>query len=275
MKRMTRFLTFVVMTVLLFTVTSCGGGNDVDDDRPTFTVGMECAYAPFNWTENVKSDTNYPIDGTSFYAEGYDVQIAKKIADELGYRLVIKAIEWDGLIPALQAGQIDAIIAGMSDTAERRVNVDFTIAYYRSTHVLVMASNSQYVNGTTLNDFAGANVVGQIETLYDSLIDQLVGVNHLTPLADVPTIITSIKSKRADITILEEPVAKGVIETNPDLTYIKLSSGFNVSEEDVCVAIAVSKGNSDLQQKINSALSKITESERNAIMNQAIADNAE
>ena len=272
MKKITKLLSFIVVFTLLVVLAGC---KKPVDNRPTFTVGMECAYAPFNWTENVKSDTNYPIDGTSFYAEGYDVQMAKKIADALDYRLVIKAIEWDGLIPALQAGQIDAIIAGMSDTEERRVNVDFTAAYYRSTHVLVMEKTSKYVNGSTLNDFAGANVVGQIETLYDSLIDQLVGVNHLTPLGDVPTIITSINSKRADITILEEPVAKGVIETNPDLTYIKLTSGFNVSEEDVCVAIAVKKGSSELQTKINDILSKISEADRNALMNQAIADNAE
>ena len=274
MKKIAKLLSLIVTVALLAIVTSCRRPVEVDN-RPTFTVGMECAYAPFNWTENEKSDTNYPIDGTSLYAEGYDVQMAKKIADALDYRLVIKAIEWDGLIPALQAGQIDAIVDGMSDTEERRANVDFTAAYYRSTHVLVMEKNSKYVNGTTLNDFAGANVVGQIETLYDSLINQLVGVNHMTPLADVPTIITSIKSKRADITILEEPVAKGVIETNPDLTYIKLTSGFNVSEEDVCVAIAVKKGSSELQTKINDILSKISEADRNALMNQAIADNAE
>lgn len=273
MKVITKFLTLMVMVAALATITSCKP-KEVDN-RPTFTVGMECAYAPFNWTENEKSDTNYPIDRTSFYAEGYDVQMAKKIADALNYRLVIKAIEWDGLIPALQAGQIDAIIAGMSDTEERRANVDFTAAYYRSTHVLVMDKNSKFVNGTTLNDFEGANVVGQIETLYDSLIDQLTGVNHLTPLADVPTIITSIKSKRADITILEEPVAKGVLETNPSLTYVKLQSGFNVSDEDVCVAIALKKGDSELNEAVSGVLSKITEAERNALMDEAIAKNAE
>ena len=270
---MKKLLSLLFVLVGLLCLASCGESGV--DNRPTFTVGMECAYAPFNWTESIKTDTNYPIDGTNLYAEGYDVQIAKKIADELGYRLVVKAIEWDGLINALEAGQIDAIIAGMSDTEDRRLSVDFTAAYYRSTHVLVMNKDSKYINGKTLNDFEGANVVGQIETLYDSLIDQLVGVNHLTPLGDVPTIITSIKAGRADITILEEPVAKGVIETNPDLTYIKLTNGFNVSEEDVCVAIAVKKGNTELQTKINEVLSSITESTRNESMNQAIVDNAE
>ncbi len=274
MKRLFKVLSLIVMFTLVVTLVGCRK-PDEKDERPTLTVGMECAYAPFNWTEYEQSDTNHPIDGTSFYADGYDVQMAKKIADELGYRLVIKAIEWDGLIPALEAGQIDAIIAGMSNTEERRVNVDFTNAYYRSTHVLVMDKESKYVTGKTLTDFAGAKVVGQIETLYDSLIDQLVGVSHETPLGDVPTIITSINAKRADITILEEPVAKGVIETHPNLTYIKLTEGFNVSEEDVCVAIAIKKGNSELQSNINNVLAKITEETRNSLMDQAIIDSAE
>ncbi len=265
----------LTIAILLLSVSLTNCKEKEQDDRPTFTVGMECAYAPFNWTEMFETETNYPIDGTKLYAEGYDVQIAKKIADELGCRLVIKAIDWDGLITALSTGKIDAIIAGMSNTEERRVNVDFTAPYYRSTHVLVMANDSKYINGKTLSDFAGANVVGQVETLYDSLIDQLEGVNHLTPLADVPTIITAISTKRADITILEEPVAKGVIKTNPRLTYIKLTSGFNVSDEDVCVAIALRKGESELNEKISQILASITEEERSRLMDEAIAKNAE
>ena len=265
----------LTIAILLTTLSIASCKEPEQDNRPTFTVGMECAYAPFNWTEMFQTDTNYPIEGTKLYAEGYDVQIAKKIADQLGYRLVIKAIEWDGLITALSTGKIDAIIAGMSNTEERRASVDFTAPYYRSTHVLVMEKDSKYINGKTLSDFEGANVVGQIETLYDSLIDQLEGVNHLTPLADVTTIITAISTKRADITILEEPVAKGVIKTNPKLTYIKLESGFNVSEEDVCVAIAIRKGESELNEKISQVLASISEEERVQLMDQAIAKNAE
>jgi len=269
--RKTILLLFLILITLV--ITGCDPSGPVDN-RPTLVIGMECGYPPFNWTENTKTDTNYPIDGTSLYAEGYDVQIAKKIADELGYRLVIKAIEWGGLIAALETNQIDAIIAGMSNTEDRRQSVDFTQPYYRSTHVLVMEKDSPFVNGKTLSDFAGANVVGQVETLYDSLIDQLVGVNHMTPLEDVPIIITSIVSKRADITILEEPVAKGVVENNPNLTYIKLTEGFVVSEEDVCVAIAVRKGDTELNDAISAILNKITEDQRNELMDQAIANSS-
>lgn len=265
----------LLFIVLCFSLVVGCKKEDETDNRPTLTVGMECDYAPFNWTEDTKSDTNYPIDGSKLYAEGYDVQIAKKIADSLNYRLVIKAIEWDGLIAALEAEQIDLIIAGMTDTPERRLNVDFSNAYYKSTHVLVMDKNSEYVNGKTLNDFAGANVLGQKNTLYDTLIDQLKGVNHLEPIGDVPTIITNIESGRADITILEEPVALGVVLSHPNLTYIKLTNGFNVNEKDIEVAIAIRKGSSDLLNQINNVLAGINEAERSQIMETAIAKNAE
>ena len=262
-----------LMLLCSFMLVACSSNVETTPakEEDQFVVGMECAYAPFNWTESAPTAYNYPIDGTDLYADGYDVQMAKAIAASLGKVLVIKAIEWDGLIPALEAGQIDAIIAGMSPTAERKVSVDFTGAYYTSTHVLVMDKNSSYVNGKTLADFAGANVVGQKETLYDSLIDQLTGATHMTPLDDVPTIITAITSGRADITILEEPVALGVVAINPNLTYVKLTSGFNVSEEDVCVSIALKKGQDDLVNQINGILSAITPSVREKLMVGAIS----
>ena len=266
-------LVLVMLFVLCMVFVGC---NEEEKNREDlFIVGMECAYAPFNWTESTRTDSNYPIDGTNLYADGYDVQIATRIADGLGKELVIKAVEWDGLIPSLESGNIDAIIAGMSPTDERKLSVDFTSDYYTSTHVLVMNKDSEFVNGKTLNDFAGAKVVGQAETLYDSLIDQLVGVSHETPLADVPTIITSITSGRSDITILEEPVAKGVVKTNPSLTYIKLTSGFNVSEEDVCVSIAVKKGSADLVNRINTILNGITREVREELMTTATERAAE
>lgn len=268
---MRRLLCLLVLVFSAFCLVACGGESV--DNRPTFVVGMECDYPPFNWTEMMKTDTNYPIDGTNLYAEGYDVQVAKMIADELDMRLVIKAIEWNGLISALETGKIDAIIAGMSDTPDRRLNVDFTSAYYKSTHVLVMSKDSEYVNGKTLNDFTGAKVVGQIETLYDSLIDQLAGVEHQTPLEDVPTIITSITSNRSDITILEEPVAMGIVLTNPNLTYIKLEDGFVVDESDISVAIAVQKGNDELNNKISSFLETLSDEQRSQLMDEAIERN--
>lgn len=264
---MKKLLLCMIIALSLSSLVSCGKNRVKREDQ--FIVAMECAYSPFNWTETRRTETNYPIQGTRLYADGYDVQIAKKIAEGMGKTLVIKALDWRGLIPALQNDQIDAVIAGMSPTEERKLSVDFTNAYYTSTHVLVMSKDSKYLNGKTLNDFAGANVVGQKDTLYDTLIDQLVGANHQTPLQDVPTIITALNSKRSDITILEEPVAKGVITANPDYTYIKVEGGFNVTEDQIAVSIALKKG-SAIREQINNVLAGITEEERITLMMAAV-----
>ncbi len=103
----------------------------------TLRIAMECNYAPFNWTQTTNVNGAVKINGSSFYANGYDVQVAKYIAAELGMALEIYAIEWDSLIPGLQAGTYDGIIAGMSPTAEREEQVDFSDCYYNSNLVII------------------------------------------------------------------------------------------------------------------------------------------
>lgn len=104
-------------------------------------VAMECAYAPYNWTET----SDYSVGaikiandgGANLYANGYDVRVAQYIADKLGMELEIYRYDWDSLIPAVQSGTVDAIIAGMSPTAAREEEIDFTNVYYESTLVVI------------------------------------------------------------------------------------------------------------------------------------------
>ena len=103
----------------------------------TLKVGMECGYAAFNWTQAEPNEYTVAIQGGGGYADGYDVQIARIIADALNMELVIVKTEWDGLAMAVQSGAIDAIIAGMSPTAEREEQVDFTSVYYSSNLVII------------------------------------------------------------------------------------------------------------------------------------------
>lgn len=252
-----------------------GSTEATTNAREQIIVGMEAAYAPFNWTIDATGafEGAVPIFGTNNYVDGYDVAIAQLIADGLDMDLVIKAVEWDGLIPSLVTSEeIDLIIAGMSPTAERAQTVDFTEAYYQSTHVIVLRSDSSYASATSINDFAGANAVAQLSTIYDDLVVQLTGATHANPLADVPTIITAINQGTYDLTILELPVALAVVETNPDLTYIQFTegNGFDVSYEDSAVAIALRQGENDLLQAINAILAELTEAEREELMSEAI-----
>ena len=105
-------------------------------------VGMECAYEPYNWTDTEGTSLGaVPISGEGkdgLYANGYDVQIAQYVANKLGMKLEIYAIEWDSLLPALESGTIDAIVAGMSPTAERAQQIDFTNTYYESNLVVII-----------------------------------------------------------------------------------------------------------------------------------------
>lgn len=108
----------------------------------TLKIGMECAYEPYNWTDTDGSSFGaVPISSEgqqSLYANGYDVQIAQYVANRLGLKLEIYAMEWDSLIPAVNSGAIDAIVAGMSPTAERAQEVDFTDTYYESNLVVII-----------------------------------------------------------------------------------------------------------------------------------------
>ena len=111
--------------------------DNTDTSGGTLKIAMECNYAPFNWSQQTNVNGAVPISGSTLYANGYDVQIAKYIAAELGMSLEIIAAEWDSLIPGLQAGTFDGIIAGMSPTAEREAEVDFTVCYYNSNLVVI------------------------------------------------------------------------------------------------------------------------------------------
>ncbi len=104
-------------------------------------IGMECAYRPFNWTDLGSPSTGAVVitggEDSGRYANGYDVQIAKYVADKLGMKLEIHQYAWDSLIPAVQSGTIDGIVAGMSPTEEREKEIDFTDVYYESNLVII------------------------------------------------------------------------------------------------------------------------------------------
>jgi ABC-type amino acid transport substrate-binding protein len=244
-------------------------------DRGYIVVGLECGYAPFNWTVGPSdaSEEAVQIDRTRNYCDGYDVAVASFVAEELGVDLVIKAVEWDGLIPSLaDAGSIDLIIAGMSPTAERAQTIAFTNEYYHSTHVLLVRADSEYADADSLTDFNGARVVGQMSTIYDDLIDQIEGVIHANPLETIPTIVTAIKAGNYDATVVELPVAVAIVQNNPDLTYVTFAEGqgFEVAYEDAAVAIALRQAEVTLRQEINRILALVTEAQREAWMLAAI-----
>ena len=263
-----------VMVLGLITFAACGSSEQFDLESETeFVVGLEAAYAPFNWSTPTQNSFTVPLAGQpGVYVDGYDVVMASYIADELGLDLVIKMVDWDGLIPALLSGEIDMIIAGMSPTAERAQTVSFSNEYFRSEQVMVVSSIGSYANATSLNDFSGARVVAQLGTLQDQLIDQITGVNHLEPLDTYGMLATAVSSQAADAFIAELPVALGMVASNSELSIIQFEDGqgFQVSDEDVIVSVALRQEDVNLLEAVNAALATVSNETRANIMTAAL-----
>lgn len=176
-------------------------------DSNKLRVGMEVANAPYNWLQTTDANDAVKVVGTEEYAIGYDVEIAKRVAKAMGKELEIVKIEWDGLLPALLFGEIDAIIAGMSPTPSRKEVIDFSNLYYVTKLSLVTKVDVKYANAQTLADFSGARITGALNTVSDTVIDQMPGVNHLTPLTDNPALQVAAESGKLDAYVVESPIA--------------------------------------------------------------------
>ncbi len=242
-------------------LSSLTGLNAAGDD---FVVGMECNYPPFNWSTIAAGDTSVRLDQTT-YCDGYDVAIARYIANGLNRNLVVKALAWEGLEPALSAGEIDAIIAGMTDTPERRKNAEFTAPYYESEMVMIVLKDGPYASASSIQDFSGARVLGQVNTTYDEIIDQIEGVIHMEPLQSYPFMIVSLLENEVDGLTAELPVALGTIEANSNLSIVRFEpdQGF---DGDTTVSVAVKKGNLELKDEIDAIIAEIDIDQRNELM---------
>jgi len=276
MKRKISIILLVLSLSVMMLLTGCGSksntsseGGKAPSTSDTFKVGMEAGYAPFNWTQMDNSNGAVKIEGNAEYAGGYDVEIAKKIADGLGKKLVIVKTEWDGLVPALESGKIDAIIAGMSPTAERKKSIDFSDNYYKSNLVMVVKKGGKYDGATSIQDFKGAKITAQLNTFHYSVIDQIQDVNKQTAMDNFPAMRVALESGVIDGYVSERPEGVSAEYANQHFKIVEFTDGFKTSDDDTAIAIGIKKG-SELTPKMNEILKGISEQERTTIMDTAI-----
>ena len=256
---------------------SVSAGVSESAEAEPFKVGMECAYPPYNWTQTDDSNDSVAIEGTEQYAGGYDVEIAKLIAEGLGRELVVVPTVWDGLVPAVQSGVIDAIIAGMSPLPERRDAIDFSDSYYRSDIVLgiVVKKGGAYEGATGLADFAGAKITAQLATFHYDVIDQITGVDKQEAMKDFGAMRVALQSGIIDGYVSEKPEGESAVAADPD-TYCFIEfpqgQGFTVSDDYTTIAVGIKKGQPELLAGINEVLAGISNDDRIAIMDAAIAN---
>ncbi len=259
-----------ILAVLLAALLTASCFSALAEDA--FRVGMECNYAPFNWTQAEPGEYTVPIEGGGGYADGYDVQIARKIAEGLGRELVIVKTEWDGLAMGVMSGAFDAVIAGMSPTEERKATLDFTDYYYTSELVVVVRKDGPYAAAQSLEELSGATITGQLSTFHYSVIDQIPGVNKAMAMESFPAMIVALKSGAVDGYVAEDPGALADTTANPDLTYLKFDEGkgFTASVNDRSIAVGLAKG-SGLLEPINEILAGLDAEARVQIMLDATA----
>ena len=239
------------------------------------TVGMECAYAPYNWTQADDSNGAVPIaNNPGSYANGYDVMVAKKICETYGWELEVMAIEWDGLTPALNAGTIDAVIAGQSMTEARLAEVDMAGPYFYASIVCVTKADSAQAAATGISNLTGTCTAQTGTIWYDSCLPQIPGADIQTQAETAPAMIMAVESGTVDFICTDMPTAMGACSTYPDLTILDFSGSeddFQVDEGEINIGISVAKGNTALKDAMDGVLSGMTADDFNAVMDEAIS----
>ena len=244
-----------------------------------FTIAMECAYAPYNWTQTDDANGAVPIKDSSDYANGYDIMIAKKICEANGWELEVIRSDWDSLVPSVQTGTIDAAIAGQSMTAERAEQVDFAGPYFYATIVCLTKADSPYADAQGIADLSGGSCTAQIATIwYDTCLPQIEGADVQPAAETAPAMLMALESGQVDFVCTDMPTAQGAVAAYPDMKILDFSGtdgDFQFTEqeraENVNIGISVQKGNTALVDAINSVLSTMTADDFNALMAEAIS----
>lgn len=257
----------LLASCMVLAMTSCAPKS-----AKVLKVGMECAYAPFNWTQTTDANGATKIADSATYAYGYDVMVAQKVAAKLGYELSVVKTEWDGLIPSVQSGKIDAIIAGMCKTPERAQAVDFSDTYYNASIVVLTMANGKYANAKSVSDLAGATMTSQLNTVWYTLLQQVPNAKILPGMDTVPSLLVALTSGKVEAYTTDLPTAMAVVHANPSVKLIdfKGGEGFKVETSDVEMGIAVKKGNAKLLKTINEVLASLSEEDRQKLMQDAI-----
>ncbi len=256
---MKKLLVVLVTIATVFTMVGCSGKEDSQ-----LVVGMDCDYAPYSWTttEANKSEHSVKINNENAWCDGYDVQIAQHIADELGKELVIQKMPFEGLTQALSLGNIDIILAGMTPTEDRKAKVDFSDSYFVEEDdteiVIVTTTDGRIKDAKTLNDFNGAKIIAQMGTFHIGLISQMTGVVEGTHLQDFVAITTQLKGGTIDGYLAEMAVAQQHIASQTGLKIISLNPTFDLPDESSDICAAVKKGETELLNGVNEALKKVS-----------------
>ena len=292
-KSMKKVMALALAAMMAASLTACGGGSKAPETtaaagdaagaaadnagagKKVLKVAMECGYAPYNWTQPDDSNGAVPISGSPDFAYGYDVMMAKLIAEKLGYDLEIVKLDWDSLVPAVQSGTVDCVIAGQSVTSDRMAMVDFTTPYYYASIISLVKADGPYANATDVAGLAGATATSQQNTVwYDVCLPQVPDANILPAQESAPAMLVALSSGKCDLVVTDMPTGKAALVAYPDfklLDFTGTDGQFEVSEEEINIGISLKKGNTELKEAIDGVLVEMTSDDFDKMMDEAIS----
>ena len=271
-----KFASVLLVLMLSMAFVFAGGSKEeTTTSSNTLKVAMECGYAPYNWTQTTDANGAVRISGSTEYAYGYDVMMAKLSAEKLGKDLEIVKLDWDSLVPAVQSGTVDCVIAGQSITSDRLQMVDFTTPYYYASIVCLVNEGSKYEGAKGVGDLKGAVCTSQQNTVwYDVCLPQIENANILPAQESAPAMLVALSAGRVDLICTDMPTAQAALVAYPSfrlLDFTNSDDNFVVSQEEINIGISVSKNNPELTAAINEVLATLTVEDFNAMMDEAIS----
>lgn len=236
MKKTTKLLTMMLAGILAASLTACGGSSAKGN---AITFGTNPEFPPFEFVTS---------NGVIGEFDGIDMAIAKQIGEDNSMEVKMESMEFDSLLVALQNGQIDAVIAGMTATDERRETVDFSTPYYTATQVMIVKEDSDIAAATDMAD----KKICVIQGYTGEVCVQDMGYTYEAFKKGTEAIMELVNGK-CDVVVLDSATAQKYVSDNEGLKIVEDASAFE-SEE---YAIAVQKDNTELLEKINKSVEKM------------------
>lgn len=235
MKKVLSFVLALVLAAAIFSMGGCNSNKGTASTGQYLTMGTNAEFPPFEYREGDK-------------VVGFDVEVAERVAKKMGKTLKIADMTFDGLIPALQSGKIDMIVAGMSVTEDRKKNIDFSNGYYTASQVIIVKAENNEITGP--EQLVGKKIGVQLGTTGDveaAKISNAVISKYNAGFAA----IMDLKNGKVDAVILDYEPANNFVKQNSD---IKIAANDLTKEE---YAIGIAKGNAEILKAVNDTLAEM------------------
>lgn len=246
-------LSVAIIGVMVFSLSACGKKDnntnqshlDKVKSSGTLVLGTSADYPPYEFHKN--------IDGKDTIV-GFDIAIAEEIAKDLGVTLEVKDMDFDGLLAALNTGNVDMVMAGMSPDDTRRKKADFSNIYYNALQDIIIRTEDKDTFNS-LEDFNGKKIGVQKGSLQEKMANNQLKSSEIKGLGKVTDLVLELKNNKVDAIVVEKPVAKAYIKINSDMT---LSAPKLEEEGEGGSAIALSKDSGEFLESINKTLDRLT-----------------